>query len=73
MKYLRQSSNGKWTHRPPFKVILNPILRFLQFWTDRPYVIATMATRTKHNFIFKGYKLSRVRYDKKEYMKRIFK
>lgn len=28
-------------HRTWFKCLLNPILRKLQFWTDRPYVIVS--------------------------------
>lgn len=33
---------GYWCHRTRLKCIINPILRFLQFWTDKPYVIASM-------------------------------
>lgn len=34
--------NGKpVVHRTWFKVVLNPILRHAQFWTDRPYVIVS--------------------------------
>jgi len=28
-------------HRTWFKLLLNPLLRRIQFWTSRPYVIAS--------------------------------
>lgn len=31
----------KLTHRTLLKIFVNPILRFIQFWTDRPYVITS--------------------------------
>ena len=34
-------------HRPLFKRVVNPILRALQPWTNRPYVIYTQ-TRVTH-------------------------
>ena len=30
-----------WVHRPPLKLIVNPILRILQFYTDYPFVITS--------------------------------
>lgn len=45
-------------HRPPIKVILNPILRTIQFWSNSPWVIASMTNcdsdGTAHfiNYIF---------------------
>lgn len=33
--------NGHWHHKPMIKRICNPILRIIQFWTDRPYVIVS--------------------------------
>ena len=30
-----------WMHRTPLKLIVNPILRKLQFWTNCPYVICS--------------------------------
>ena len=35
-------SNGNWSHCSPIKVIINPILRILQFYTDQPYVIVSI-------------------------------
>lgn len=31
--------DGNWYHGPWWKRVVNPILRTLQFWTDRPYVV----------------------------------
>ena len=28
-------------HRSPLKLVINPILRFLQFWTDEPWVLGS--------------------------------
>ena len=30
-----------WMHRTPLKLFINPILRFIQFWTTKPFVIAS--------------------------------
>lgn len=30
--------DGRWCHGPLWKRIINPILRVVQFWSDRPYV-----------------------------------
>ena len=34
-------------HRVWFKIIFNPILRILQFWNSRPYVIVSKMRREK--------------------------
>jgi hypothetical protein len=31
-----------WNHRHPLKLIINPILRNIQFFTNRPYVMASV-------------------------------
>lgn len=31
--------DGRWYHGPWWKKLINPVLRAIQFWTDRPYVI----------------------------------
>lgn len=31
--------DGRWYHGPWWKRAINPVLRLIQFWTDRPYVI----------------------------------
>ncbi len=44
-------------HRVWFKIILNPILRKLQFWTEWPYVITSIIEDGK----VLGYRIARVR------------
>lgn len=36
--------DGRWYHGPWWKRAINPVLRALQFWTDRPYVIYSRAS-----------------------------
>ena len=39
-KYFVYDSEHKcWMHRTPLKCFVNPILRFIQFYTDAPFVI----------------------------------
>ncbi len=45
-------------HRTLLKVILNPILRKIQWWTDTPYVIASVFVKG----IFTTYSFQRVKY-----------
>ncbi len=33
--------DGHRVHRPLFKVLLNPMLRKIQFWTDKPLVFVS--------------------------------
>lgn len=51
--YYIKFDNGNWGHRHPIKIIINPVLRFIQFWTNAPYVIAskTEFNNGKPNFI----------------------
>lgn len=50
-------------HRSPLKLVVNPILRVLQFWTNNPYVIASKSERISYcDYKFIGYKFMRVRY-----------
>ena len=37
-----QSIGGVWIHKAPIKVLLNPLLRKIQFWRNDPYVIASV-------------------------------
>lgn len=37
--YVYNEQYDCWMHRTPLKLIVNPILRFIQFWTDKPFVI----------------------------------
>jgi hypothetical protein len=39
MRYLIKWKDGTYGHRHPIKVIINPILRWLQFFSDSPWVI----------------------------------
>lgn len=47
-KYMVFDDNGApMCHRSPLKVILNPVLRFLQPWTNKPWVIASIVEDKK--------------------------
>lgn len=54
--------NGKkyTAHRTRLKIIVNPILRVLQFWSNTPYVIASNVVIERKKFL--GYTLRRVAY-----------
>jgi hypothetical protein len=56
--------DGHWVHRSPIKLLANPLLRKLQFFTDKPFVIAseTEFVDTVPQFI--KYKMVRVPYNK---------
>jgi len=34
--------DGCWKHKTKLKLIVNPVLRKLQFWTNKPYVICSI-------------------------------
>ena len=66
-EYFHYIPDVGFSHRAPFKVILNPILRLIQFWDDEPYVVATMVDYSDDVKIpplervkFKGYELRKV-------------
>lgn len=40
-KYIVYLPNGEWVHRHPLKLIINPVLMKLQFFTKRPWLIAS--------------------------------
>lgn len=61
MKYLVYE-DGCWMHKHPLKLIVNPILRKLQFFTNKPYVIASKFDKQRTKFI--GFTFCRVRYYK---------
>ncbi len=46
------------THRTKLKCIVNPILRFIQYNSDEPYVI----TSKFKDGVFLGYSFQRVKY-----------
>ena len=56
---------GCWCHRTWLKCIVNPILRFIQFWTDKPYVISSITEFKDGLPYFQHYSLQRVKYLKK--------
>jgi len=56
---------GNWCHRTWLKCIVNPILRFIQFWTDKPYVISSITEFKDGLPYFQHYSLQRVKYLKK--------
>lgn len=56
-----------WMHRTPLKCFINPILRFIQFWTNEPFVIYSNCEKIcgeKENakWHFEGYGFGRVKY-----------
>lgn len=64
-KYYVYTDNKYWNHRSPLKCIVNPILRRLQFFTDRPYVIASKTEFIDGEPNFIKYDFIRVKYYKK--------
>lgn len=56
---------GNWCHRTWLKCIVNPILRFIQFWTDKPYVISSITEFKDGLPYFQHYSFQRVKYLKK--------
>lgn len=57
-----QRTDGGWNHRPARKTLCNPILRKIQFWTDRPYVIASVCSFNEHKRpVFERYTFTRVK------------
>ena len=54
--------DGLWMHRSPLKLALNPVLRKLQFWTRKPWVIASRTEFGTGRPHFTGYTLARVEY-----------
>lgn len=53
-----------WNHSTPLKCIVNPVLRKLQFWTWKPYVISSMTEFIDGKPHFIRYVFQRVRYFK---------
>ena len=54
---LLETKLTKEVHRIWFKNIFNPVLRVIQFWTDRPYVIGS---KVKRNIVI-GYVFRRIK------------
>ena len=63
--YVKVDGNDmKWLHRTPLKVVVNPILRKLQFFTNRPFVIVSKTSFKDGIPDFGGYVFKRVLYIK---------
>lgn len=62
-QYYILTPNG-WIHSTPLKRVINPILRTIQFYTNKPYVIASMTEFENDIPKFGGYVFKRVWYDK---------
>lgn len=54
--------DGNLCHRAPIKLLVNPVLRWLQFWLDDPYVIASITEFKNNEPDFIKFKVMRVRY-----------
>lgn len=53
--------NNQWCHKSPLKLILNPILRKLQFFTDKPFVITSCTNWINDEPNFLKYGFAKVR------------
>ena len=52
---------GAMRHRSPLKCTVNPVLRFIQFWTNKPYVISSVCGKCPVNgYYFIKYRFMRV-------------
>ena len=51
-------------HRTRIKLIINPILRFIQFYTDSPYVISSIFEIIGNEYFFVKYSIKKVKYHK---------
>lgn len=55
--------NGSWNHCTRIKCICNPILRKIQFFTNKPFVIASICDINGDQVpVFKYYVFTRVEY-----------
>jgi hypothetical protein len=65
-------TDGGWIHSTPLKRTVNPLLRYIQFWTDRPLVIASYVDFDGENIPnFKKYVLKRVKYERSRKQRRM--
>lgn len=51
-----------WMHRTPLKCIINPILRFIQFYTNKPFVIYSECEEVDGKWHFIKYGFGRIEY-----------
>ena len=62
-KYFVYDSEHKcWMHRTPLKRFVNPILRFIQFYTDAPFVIYSECEKNDEKWHFIKYGFGRIKY-----------
>lgn len=58
-----RNKNG-WNHKTSIKCLINPIFRLVQFYTFKPFVIASLCDITdSENPKFIKYQFKRVRYE----------
>ncbi len=57
--------DGNWMHKTPIKLFINPILRKIQFFTNKPYVIASLTMFVGDVPCFIKYQIHRVEYVRK--------
>lgn len=49
-------------HKTLLKCIVNPILRKIQWWTNKPYVITSVGKVIDNKFVFESYIFKRMQY-----------
>ena len=64
-KYYKKITDDQWIHRHPLKVLINPILRLIQWRTDKPYVIASDTEFVGGTPNFIKFTFCRVKYNKR--------
>ena len=57
-----KTTNG-WIHKTRLKVTINPVLRFIQFWTNKPFVIISNCEFKNNMPIFLNYSFERYPYN----------
>jgi len=55
-------NDNYWNHKTPLKLFINPILRKIQFFTNKPFVITSLTEFINDTPNFLKYKLMRVKY-----------
>lgn len=52
---------NQWKHKTKLKCTINPILRKIQFFTDKPWVIASLVEFKNKKPVFLGYRLRKLK------------
>lgn len=63
-KYYIQLSEKHWIHPTPIKKLINPILRKIQWYTNKPFVIASKTKWKNNKPFFIKYSFQRAMYEK---------